>query len=88
MIGAFFQKDNKPVPAAMQEFKVENGSLAAATLVNPNNDRFSQNITLSIPSAAVGTKDRKLEATIAVLVGDELVEYTAPVKVSFPKLRK
>ncbi len=42
-------------------------------------------LSLPIPTAALGTKDRKLDATAVIVSNNELLYSTAPAKVTFPK---
>lgn len=84
-VAAIFKKGKQPVPAALPEFQLRDGSLAALESVVPEAWDQSSNLSLRVPSAALGTKHRNLKATVQVLAGKELLELSKPLAVRFPK---
>lgn len=84
-IAVLFHRKKKPVPGALAEYQLEDGSLAAFDTVTPESWNEFTTFALRVPTAALGTKHRKLKAIVAVTSGNEVLESSRPFKVSFPK---
>ena len=80
-----FSKNKKPVRAATPEYQLGNGSLGAFQTLTAASWNFTTTAALVVPSSALGTKDRKLDAKAFVIVGDEVIAESKPFEASFPK---
>jgi hypothetical protein len=78
-------KDRRPVMSAMEEYKGKGGTVEACQVFTPSSTNESRQLTISIPTAALATKERKLDAVVAVFTKDEVIEVSRQTKVSFPK---
>ena len=80
-----FSKNKKPVRATTPEYQLGNGSLGAFQTLTPSSWNTSTVVSMQIPTVALGTKDRKLNAKAFVIVGDEVIAESKPFEASFPK---
>lgn len=84
-VGILITKNKKPVPAALPDYRMANGALVMTQPVTPTSWNQSFQLSLPIPTAALGTRDRKLDATAVVVSNNELLYSTPAAKVTFPK---
>lgn len=80
----FFHRGT-PVPAALREFRSTNGSLAAGRRFEPASSNQSFEATVSVPTAALGTQQRKLQAVVALVADGEILDTSRSFDVSFPR---
>ena len=85
VVAVRFTRKKKPVMAALPEYQLSDGSLAAFHSLTPESWDVSTTVSVRVPTAALGTKHRKLKGTVAIVAGDELLDQSKPFKVSFPK---
>ncbi len=84
-VAVMFTKNKKSVPAALPEFQVKDGALGVVRSFAAESSKESKEVSIQVPTAAIGTKDRTLEATVAIMYGQEVIETAKPLKVSFPQ---
>jgi len=84
-VAALFTKNNQPVLAALDEYRGKSGQLLLWQRIETTSAIESAQLTLVVPTRALGTKHRKLEVSVAILSGDEVLEISKAKKVSFPK---
>jgi len=87
MVVAVFDKDKRPVFARLPEFQGKDGALVARTMIVPQSNRETLAVRIAIPTAALVASNRKLSATVAVVAGGEVVAFSKPIKVKFPKAK-
>ena len=83
-----FEKKKRSVPSLLPKYQLKNGSLAAWTHIVPDDNKVSDTVTIAVPSSALGTKDRKLDARVMLVENGELLYTSKKVTVKFPKLKK
>ncbi len=84
-VGVVFQDKGAFVQGVLPDFKFHNGTLGVMQPASESVGIESFPFSISIPSAALGTKERKLEAFLVIWADGKTIGYSEKFKVSFPK---
>ena len=81
----FFFEDKKFVQGALDEYRDKTGALFTAEDV-PRSRGFERGtVTLALPAAALGAKDRKVDGVLMLVTAEEVLDVSDRFKVEFPK---
>jgi hypothetical protein len=81
-----FKHKNVLVPAALPEYQYKDGSLRVARPAKISTGNEAAEFTINVPTTALGTKERKLDAWAVISVDGKWIAVSPAFQVSFPKL--
>lgn len=84
-VAAVFFSKNGQALSALPEYSNNKGGLIAVMKYQPSSNKESSSVGLSIPTAAVAGGERKLKARIIIFQGDEVLDASSEINISFPK---
>lgn len=84
-VGVVFQDKGAFVQGALPDFRFRNGTLGVMQPARDSAGVESFQFSTTIPSAALATKERKLEAMVVIWADGKTIGYSEKFKVTFPK---
>ncbi len=84
-VGVIFEHKGKIVQGALPEYRFDSGALGVMRPARISNGIEDSQFSISIPSSALGGKERTLDAYLVIWANGKTVGYSEKLKVSFPK---